>query len=256
MSPHPAAPQGAAGVAALCEALAGQLSEAGTPARADAERRYLKSNLTFYGVPVPGIRAAVRTMIRNAGALKRTEVLDLVEQLWDTKVHELRMSAVFVLERYVEVLHPEDIEVVERLLRESRTWALVDPLATHTAAVLVAGTSDPDALIWRWVSDDDFWIRRAALLLHLGPLRKGTGDFQRFAAIADALVDEREFFIRKAIGWVLREHGRIAPDNVAAWLAVRTDRVSGVTIREAVKYLSPEQREALLQAYRERRPAV
>ena len=77
----------------------------------------------------------------------------------------------------------------------------------------------------------------------------------RFLGYADAMLDEKEFFVRKAIGWVLREEGKRRPDEVVAWLAPRTHRASGVTMREAVKYLPPEDREVLLAAYRDRRPA-
>jgi 3-methyladenine DNA glycosylase AlkD len=64
------------------------------------------------------------------------------------------------------------------------------------------------------------------------------------------MLEEREFFIRKAIGWVLREFGKIQPEQVYTWLAPRIARASGVTVREAVKYLPVERREALLHAYR------
>ena len=69
------------------------------------------------------------------------------------------------------------------------------------------------------------------------------------------MIEEKEFFIRKAIGWVLREAGRRRPDEVAAWLRPRTHRASGVTMREAVKYLPPDEAERLMAAYREKRPA-
>jgi 3-methyladenine DNA glycosylase AlkD len=69
------------------------------------------------------------------------------------------------------------------------------------------------------------------------------------------MLEEREFFIRKAIGWVLREAGKRQPDAVAAWLAPRTHRASGVTMREAVKYLPPAVAGELMAAYRDRRPA-
>jgi 3-methyladenine DNA glycosylase AlkD len=59
------------------------------------------------------------------------------------------------------------------------------------------------------------------------------------------MLDEKEFFIRKAIGWVLREAGKTRPDEVYEWLAPRVDRASGVTLREAVKYLRPDQRARL-----------
>ena len=73
----------------------------------------------------------------------------------------------------------------------------------------------------RWAADPDFWIRRSALLSLLLPLRRGAGDFERFSRYADQMLDEREFFIRKAIGWVLRETAKQRPALVAAWLEPR-----------------------------------
>ena len=100
----------------------------------------------------------------------------------------------------------------------------------------------------RWASDDDLWIRRSALLAHLEPLRAGGGDFARFGRYADQMLDEREFFIRKAIGWILRDTARKRPDLVFEWLLPRAARAAGLTVREAVKPLAPEQREAILAA--------
>ena len=69
------------------------------------------------------------------------------------------------------------------------------------------------------------------------------------------MLEEKEFFIRKAIGWVLREVGKRRPDEVSRWLRSRTHRASGVTMREATKYLPDADRERLMIAYREKRPA-
>lgn len=104
----------------------------------------------------------------------------------------------------------------------------------------------------RWADDGDFWVRRTAMLALLPALRRGGGDFDRFARYADAMLEEREFFIRKAIGWVLREVGKRRPALVAEWLEPRVHRVSGVTFREAVKYLPPADRERLTAARRDR----
>ena len=101
----------------------------------------------------------------------------------------------------------------------------------------------------RWAHDGDFWVRRSAMLALLRPLRRGKGDFRRFARYADRMLEEREFFIRKSIGWVLREAGKPQPDTVYAWLLPRAARASGVTVREAVKYLSSAQRAAVLAAH-------
>jgi 3-methyladenine DNA glycosylase AlkD len=69
------------------------------------------------------------------------------------------------------------------------------------------------------------------------------------------MLDETELFIRKAIGWVLREMGKRRPQEVFEWFAPRMARMSGATIREAVKYLDPDQGDEVLNAYREKRNA-
>jgi 3-methyladenine DNA glycosylase AlkD len=106
----------------------------------------------------------------------------------------------------------------------------------------------------RWATDPDFWVRRASLLAELRSLKAGA-DMRPFLRRADRMLDEKEFFIRKAIGWVLREVGKKRPDEVVAWLAPRTGRTSGVTIREAVRYLPEAERDRLMAAYRDHRAA-
>ncbi|MGH2416745.1 MAG: DNA alkylation repair protein, partial [Candidatus Limnocylindria bacterium] len=145
--------------------------------------------------------------------------------------------------------------LIERLVRESRTWALVDVLAGDVLGVLVA--QDPDDIspvMDRWAGDEDFWVRRASLLAELRPVRTGA-PLDGFLRRAEPMLTEKEFFIRKAIGWVLREAGKRRPDEVIGWLAPKTGRASGVTMREAVKYLPAADRDRLMAAYREKRAA-
>jgi 3-methyladenine DNA glycosylase AlkD len=85
----------------------------------------------------------------------------------------------------------------------------------------------------RWASDQDFRIRRAALLTLLGPLRHGEGDSERFARYADAMLEDKESFVRKAIGWVLRETARKRPSLVCTWLLPQAARASAVTTSTA-----------------------
>jgi 3-methyladenine DNA glycosylase AlkD len=154
------------------------------------------------------------------------------------------MAATFLLEAYPELVRPSDLALLERLVRESKTWALVDGLAGDVTGALLVRHPNAAAKLDRWAGDDDFWVRRAALLAQIQPLRAGA-PFERFGRYADAMLEDKEFFIRKAIGWVLRETGKTRPEEVFQWLAPRKDRVSGVTMREAVKYLKPEQQRAL-----------
>jgi 3-methyladenine DNA glycosylase AlkD len=224
------------------------LRAAGTPERAEQERRYLKSELEHFGVTVPVIRKVTRAAVPDARGLGREELVRTVDALWARPVHECRMAAVELLELHSGLLTPDDLGRVERLIRESRTWALVDGLAASVAGPLVESFPELEATLDRWAADDDFWLRRSALLAHLLALRRGEGDFERFGRYADAMLDEREFFVRKAIGWVLRDTARKRPELVFDWLLPRASRASGVTVREAVKRLPDEQREAILSA--------
>lgn len=253
--------------AELAAAVDARLRRAGVPARAEGEKRYLKSDLTFYGVGRPGIRQIVGAVLEeHAGSaehggssdhgglseprclLDRRRVLAGARALWAPPVHERRCAAIHLLDRHTVLLQPADLALVERFIRQSRTWALVDWLAIPVAGALVERLPELGAELDRWAGDADFWVRRSALLALLPALRRGEGDFARFGRYADAMLDEREFFIAKAIGWVLRELAKKRPALVVDWLLPRADRASAVTRREAVKYLPAPDRARIVRA--------
>ena len=242
-------------VEGLTERLEARLRAAARPERAAGEKRYLKSKLEFFGATVGQIRAAVKELLAEHQDLEHDDLVSLVQTLWAKPVFERRMASVILLDRFADRLGVEDLPLIERLVRESLTWALVDALAGDVLGRLV--TADPGGVtpvMDRWATDADFWIRRASLLAELKPIRHGA-TMDRFLRRADPMLDEREFFIRKAIGWVLREASKRRSEEVAAWIAMRTHRASGVTMRQAVKYLGSAEADRLMLAYREKRRA-
>ena len=202
------------------------------------------------------MRSVVRSWCRQQQDLDHDALVDVTQALWARPVHECRMAAAELLTANGSLLDAADLAAVEGMLRTARTWALVDGLAASVAGGLVERHPELTATLDRWAADEDFWIRRSALLALLGPLRRGAGDFGRFSRYADQMLTEQEFFIRKAIGWILRETGKRRPDLVAEWLAPRVHLASGVTVREAVKPLPGAVRDQLLAGYRARRPVV
>jgi 3-methyladenine DNA glycosylase AlkD len=232
-------------------ALAGRLEAVlrahGGPGRAAQEKRYLKSELVHLGASVPAVRAAARAALRQAPGLDRVALRAFVDALWARGIHECRVAAVELLEARTDLLGRGDAPWLERLLRGSRTWALVDNLAACVVGPLAA--REPGRwgrVLDRWARDPDFWLRRSALLALLLPLRAGGGDFDRFGRYAEALLGDREFFVQKAIGWVLRDTSRRRPTLVASWLVPRAARAGPVTAREAVKHLPAAARARVL----------
>ncbi len=247
---------GSSAGAADAAAIEHSLRALGTPERAAQEKAYLKSDLEFAGTPVPVIRSVVRSWCREQHGLDHDGLVAVIQALWGRPVHECRMAAAELLTANGSLLDAADLVLLEGMLRTARTWALVDGLAASVVGGLVERHPELTATLDRWAADEDFWIRRSALLALLGPLRRGTGDFERFSRYADQMLTEREFFIRKTIGWILRETAKRRPGLVAQWLAPRVHLASGVTVREAVKPLSPPVRDQLLAGYRAKRPVV
>jgi len=229
-----------------------ELKALGSSERADKERAYLKSTLRFYGSTLPQIHAVVTSTWREHGGLDHDTMVGVADRLWATGVFDCRMAAEDFLEMGSAMLTVDDLPMLERLLRQAGTWALVDGLAAGPVGELDRRPPGIASTIERWAIDEDFWIRRSALLAHLTAMRRGEGDLDRFLRLADAMLGEREFFIRKAIGWVLRDAAKKRPAEVIAWLEPRIDRVSGVTIREAVRHLPPSDRDRLMGEYRDR----
>lgn len=217
--------------------VAGAMLPLADATRAAQEKRYLKSDLDFLGVGVPGIRRVVTEAARSHPGLGRIGALTWARALWREPVHERRTAAIEVLRRYVKTLEPADLAQVEAWMREAHGWAYVDTLACDIAGVVALRHASAWPLIDAWAVDGDFWVRRSALLALLPAIRRGQPDHARFERYATPMLAEKEFFIRKAIGWVLRETSKKDPACVAAWTQRHLDQMSGVTFREAVRRL-------------------
>jgi 3-methyladenine DNA glycosylase AlkD len=226
-------------------AVAAALRAAGTAERAAQEKRYLKSELEFFGVTVPELRRVVTGAVRGYPGLDGAGMVAWAVALWAEPVHERRMAAVEILTLAAPRLGAAELPVVERLVRESGTWALVDGLAGNVAGEIALRDPRSWPVIDGWAVDADFWVRRSALLALLRGIRRRQPDLARFTSYAEPMLAEREFFIRKAIGWLLREISKHDPDWVASWTERHLPELSGVTFREAVRRLPAGEAERL-----------
>lgn len=219
------------------EAIRTDLATYATEERAVNEKRYLKSDLDFLGVKVPVVRKRAKAWLKDHPDLGRERLLQITRQLWSGGIHELRSFAIDLSIFEIGSLDAGDLSWIEQWLREASTWAHVDALSVNLVGGLLERDPQITVTLDRWAEDEDFWIRRAALLALLPGLRRGEGDWPRFQRYADSMLEEKEFFIRKAIGWILRETSKKRPERVIEYVRSRRDRMSGLTLREATRKL-------------------
>lgn len=223
-----------------------ELAALGTSRRAEGSKAYLKSNLRFLGNDLPRVRVVARAWRQTHANWSLDGLLQLTEALWRREVFELRIFGLVLLVKQAAQFEPRHLVLLEELLRNSHTWALVDEIAPRLVGPLLERhPREVGRVLDRWAKDDDFWVRRAALLALLLPMRRGEGDWKRFERYADSLLEDREFFIRKAIGWVLREAATKQTDLVVKFVEPRAGRLSGVTWREATRKLPAPLRKRL-----------
>jgi 3-methyladenine DNA glycosylase AlkD len=219
--------------------------QVGTRERAIHDQAYLKSDLRFYGAPVPEIRRAALDFASANPDLTRRELRAIVDALYPTDWHEYRSVSIALLARYAALLRESDLPWLAGLVRRSDTWAHVDWLAADVIGSVVERYPAALNRLPVWATDASFWVRRTALLAQLRVLSRRAGDFDLFAQLAAGMLNEREFFIRKAIGWVLREVSKKRPELTYAFLRDHRAEVSSLSLQEGATYLPAAMRTTL-----------
>ena len=238
-------------VVALAHELAAALSRAGDPQRARGQQAYMKSAMPFHGVPVPTVRRLTRAILPRY-ALEDVEIWrEAVGFLWRNATHrEQRYAAVEVLlaPGFGAWLTLDSVPLIEEMIVDGAWWDTGDSLAINAVgAVLKADPARTAPLLRRWAEDDDFWRRRTAILAQL-KFKEATDERLLADAIEPSIDDpaqatqggtrrEARFFLRKGIGWALREYSKTKPRFVIDFVRQRADRLAGLSKREALKVL-------------------
>lgn len=223
--------QNAAAVAtAMRTALAG-LADA---QRAPAMRAYMRDQFVFFGIATPIRRAAMKPLQPDGDA---GFLLAIAEALWQMPERECRYAAVDLLARRVRRLGLAALPQLLDLARRDPWWDTVDGLASVVGKIVRAARhSDPQAqrAMDAALTDPSLWVRRIAMIHQLG--WRADTDCQRLFAYARQLAPEPDFFIRKAIGWALRDYARHDPEAIRQFVA-DCPELSPLSRREAMKHL-------------------
>jgi len=206
------------------------------PDKAAAMQSYMKTEMPFYGVQKPGREPILRHLVREFAPADREEYEAIVTALWELPHREEKYLALGVAAGFPQFIVPESLPLYKRFIVEGAWWDFVDETATHMIRELVIdrpGETWP--VVDGWVDDDDMWLRRAAIICQVGA--KERTDADRLWRYCASRAHEREFFIRKAIGWALRDYPRTDPGAVAGFVDRHRDGLSGLSFREATKHI-------------------
>lgn len=214
--------------------------------RAKQEKAYLKSPDEFYGVSVWEINNIVKEFRRKNPTLEKDKLFRLVNNLWKSSYHEEKTLALKLLEAYNSYLSLKDMQLLEEMLKHSSGWAHIDEISCHLVSAILAKNKKAFNYLREWSDSDNFWMRRAAVISQILLFREGKGDKVLFFEIAEKLLPEKEFFIRKAIGWTLREMSKVDPESVAGFLKKYKEKASPLTIREGARRLPEQMRNEFL----------
>ncbi len=220
------------------------LRAAGDAERAHAQQRYMKSAMPFHGVTSAHLTRLLRPLYADRRTADRAVWEDTVRVLWDGATHREERYAAIALtghRHYRQWQDPAALELYRYLVLTGAWWDYVDDVATHRVApILAAYPETVTPRIRTWAREEDMWIRRTAILSQL--LRKADTDRDLLEDVVRAnLADSRyghEFFIRKAVGWALRDFAKTDPGWVGALLDELGDRLSPLSRREASKHLT------------------
>jgi 3-methyladenine DNA glycosylase AlkD len=222
----------------LVQSIRSTLRSAGDAERARGAQAYMKSDMPSLGVRVPEVRRIVKAAAKEFPVSSPANLRSAVLKMWrEAEAREERYAAIDLTGLRMVKEDLDMLPVYEEIIRTGAWWDLVDGVSHRICALLLAHRETMRPLLLQWAEDHDMWIRRAAITAQLGAKTKT--DPQLLAAVITANLADKEFFIRKAIGWVLREYSKTEPDWVGGFVAEHVSALSPLSIREATRLLDP-----------------
>lgn len=199
-------------------------------------RAYLKSALPCLGVSVPTARRVAKehfgaTPFATLGKLSR-----VVERLWnEARFREERFVAINVLRLggNARLLTVNAAPMLERLILSGAWWDLVDELSAHVVRTALENDAAMTKVVRRWAASKELWLKRASLVCQV--VRRDKTDLELLEFAISRSLDEKDFFLRKGIGWAMRSAARHHPQVVRRWLATWKAHLSPLSVREAMK---------------------
>lgn len=200
--------------------------------KAFSMKKYLLNQFDFYGLTMPQRRALDNHFLQNNVFPRGTALDTIVRELWDLPQREYQYFALELLEKNMKQADKKLILLLETLITNKSWWDTVDTIATKlVAGFFVKYPEQIPCFIKKWIESDNMWLQRTAILFQLK--YKGKTDYDLLFSCIKKCAGSKEFFIRKAIGWALREYAKTSPEKVIEF--VNSNSLSLLSQREALR---------------------
>jgi 3-methyladenine DNA glycosylase AlkD len=219
----------------LLDELAHGFAAGADPARARGARAYMRNQFAFYGIPARQLQHIARAVTQGRPPPRERELVKVARACWRKPEREWQYFACWYLRRHVRACSAALAADVEPLITTRSWWDTVDTLASHTVGPLAARYPEVVRTLDRWIGADDIWLARTAILHQLG--YKADTDPDRLFRYCLRRASDKEFFVRKAIGWALREYSKTDEAAVRAFVQAHDRVLSALSKTEALKWL-------------------
>jgi 3-methyladenine DNA glycosylase AlkD len=196
---------------------------------------YMRGQFRFLGIPAPAQRALARQVLAGLGRPAEADLREVALGCWELPEREYQYFACDWLRRHARVCSAGFIAVARRLIVTKPWWDTVDTLAANVVGPLVAAHPALVSTMDAWAAEDNLWLVRTAILHQLR--YKESTDVDRLLRYCTSQSGHPDFFVRKAIGWALREYAKTDPAAVRRFVRAQRDNLSPLSVREALKNL-------------------
>lgn len=203
---------------------------------AQAMAAYMKTTMSFHGVKATERRRIAKQAVKQYPIQNQKEYLEVIEELWNQPHREEKYIAIDIARAYPKHIDMLAIPLFEKMIREGGWWDFVDDIAMHLiGTVLRKHSSSMWPIIEQWASDSNLWIRRTAIICQ--NRFKDKTDQRLLFSFCLQCAHEKEFFIRTAMGWALREYAKTEPQKVYDFVVKNRERISNLSYKEATRGL-------------------
>ena len=197
--------------------------------------KYMRNQFKFFGLKSPLRKELQRNIIKEFGYPSIKDIEYIVLNFWNSDERELQYFAMELLQKNIKKLDANIIDFLENLIQKKSWWDTIDFIAPNLVGKLFINDKNlQNKYITKWINSDNFWLKRSAIISQLR--YKEQTDFNLLKELIFITKDDDEFFIRKAIGWALREHSKRFPQEVKQF--IKSTDLKPLSTREGLKYIN------------------